>query len=307
MRTVFSGSMCLLFYFYITQNFDAGVPFKEMQQFVGHTDAILCVSAGDGFIFTGGDDRTAKQWDIETGKCIRTFVGHVGSINDVCIGAGYLFTASADYTAKKWEYARIAREDPFVNTEYQSMQPWNNEMSPRAKTPGAPSMRTSPGPMERRRLVGLLQSSGELGAEVTDLGTFGGDPQSAPYNKRSNETFGGTRGHIFSVKCVEVKNNLLYTGSLDETVREWDIERCQCLREFEIEAMMYGMCLYHDWVFTSSVGDRSEVPLMCPLNGPIPTSSYGGTGPRQLECGICPLARRCSSDLTLTLLPLLSS
>jgi len=116
--------------------------------------------------------------------------------------------------------------------------------------------------MERRRLVGLLQSSGELGAEVTDLGTFGGDPQSAPYNKRSNETFGGTRGHIFSVKCVEVKNNLLYTGSLDETVREWDIERCQCLREFEIEAMMYGMCLYHDWVFTSSVGDRSKAARM---------------------------------------------
>ena len=47
---------------------------------LGHSDYVNSVAfSPDGTqVLTGSDDNTAKLWDSETGKLVRTFAGHTG-------------------------------------------------------------------------------------------------------------------------------------------------------------------------------------------------------------------------------------
>ena len=163
---------------------------------------------------------------MENAECLRTFVGHTSTVEALCVTEeGSLFTGSSDYTAKRWPTMTI--------TEERSLKA--------ARRPG----------VQRRDLTDpALTEEGELG-------TYGGDPRDPPYDKRKPDTFGGTKGHIFTVKCVQVKDKYLYTGSMDETVREWDIESYECLREFCCEAMVYNLEICRDFLFVSAVGDAT--------------------------------------------------
>ncbi|XP_055899663.1 kinesin-like protein KIF21A isoform X3 [Biomphalaria glabrata] len=50
----------------------------------GHTKAVLSVFATDHLLFTGSKDRTAKTWDLGTGKELISFPGHPNNVLKVC-------------------------------------------------------------------------------------------------------------------------------------------------------------------------------------------------------------------------------
>ncbi|MBM3334520.1 protein kinase, partial [Candidatus Sumerlaeota bacterium] len=91
---------------------------KTMQ---GHTAPVRSVAFGGNgkFLATGSWDRTAKLWDLATGRDIRTFPssrsdeGHTAFVQSVALSPDgkYLATASQDKTAKVWmiETGRLYR------------------------------------------------------------------------------------------------------------------------------------------------------------------------------------------------------
>ena len=65
---------------------------------------------GNGPLFTGSWDRTARVWDTRTGKTIQTLEGHTGTVNAVCdLGDGQVLTGSTDNTARVWEHRHPAK------------------------------------------------------------------------------------------------------------------------------------------------------------------------------------------------------
>lgn len=75
----------------------------------GHFASIKCIDIdSEGTLLaTGSKDKTAKIWDINSGREIRSFVGHTHSISRVRFSndSKYLVTSSIDGTAKVWEVA----------------------------------------------------------------------------------------------------------------------------------------------------------------------------------------------------------
>lgn len=73
----------------------------------GHDQTVLAVacSPDSRYAASGSRDRTAKLWELATGREIRTFFGHEGSVNDLAFSADgqYLLTSSSDATARIWE------------------------------------------------------------------------------------------------------------------------------------------------------------------------------------------------------------
>lgn len=74
---------------------------------IGHIDKItsICFSPDGKFLLTGSNDKTAKLWDVITGKEIRTFKSHTNAVTSVCFSADgkFVFTSSKDSTARCWD------------------------------------------------------------------------------------------------------------------------------------------------------------------------------------------------------------
>ncbi len=87
-------------------------------------------SPGGGFIITGGDDGTARVWDLDSGQPFVSFAGHQGPISALAVNnAGTaVITASADGTAKVWS------TQPSASASFYSTRPTTCVASPYSPT-----------------------------------------------------------------------------------------------------------------------------------------------------------------------------
>ena len=78
-----------------------------MHTMKGHASRITSVAvSSDGcFAFSGSNDRTAKLWDLRTGRLVRDFVRHKLAITCVIVSPDgqWALTGSADGTLCQWE------------------------------------------------------------------------------------------------------------------------------------------------------------------------------------------------------------
>ncbi|GHN00173.1 hypothetical protein WSM22_16620 [Cytophagales bacterium WSM2-2] len=73
----------------------------------GHELAVVAVavSADSNYVVTGSRDKSAKLWDLNTGREVRSFLGHDFTVSTVDISRDgkYLLTGSNDETVRLWE------------------------------------------------------------------------------------------------------------------------------------------------------------------------------------------------------------
>src|SRR5437899_2150418 len=73
----------------------------------GHELAVIAVavSPDSNYVATGSRDKTAKLWELSTGREVRSFLGHEASVNGVDFSndGKYLITSSGDKTVRIWE------------------------------------------------------------------------------------------------------------------------------------------------------------------------------------------------------------
>jgi len=75
----------------------------------GHSGAVIVSEfSPDGkYIVTGGRDKTAKLWEVATGREMRTFLGHTATVRAICFSPDgkTIVTGSNDYKVKLWDIA----------------------------------------------------------------------------------------------------------------------------------------------------------------------------------------------------------
>lgn len=82
---------------------------QSMQTVVqrGHELAVLSVaiSPDSNYVATGSRDKSAKLWDLATGREVRSFLGHQFSVFDLAFSRDgkLLLTGNGDGTAKIWD------------------------------------------------------------------------------------------------------------------------------------------------------------------------------------------------------------
>jgi WD40 repeat protein/serine/threonine protein kinase len=77
--------------------------------FRGHRARVnsVCLSPDVRFALSGSDDGTLKQWDVASGKCLRTLKGHKGRVKSISLSHDGRIVASGseDGTLKVWDVA----------------------------------------------------------------------------------------------------------------------------------------------------------------------------------------------------------
>ncbi|KZV80739.1 WD40 repeat-like protein [Exidia glandulosa HHB12029] len=82
-------------------NVDAG---EEVQCLRGHTRAVRALQFDEAKLITGSMDCTLRVWDWRTGRCIRTLQGHSEGVVCLKFDSNVLASGSVDTTVKVWNF-----------------------------------------------------------------------------------------------------------------------------------------------------------------------------------------------------------
>jgi len=165
----------------------------------GHENSITSVafSPNGRDVLTGSLDKTARLWDVATGKELRRFEGHTAAVNSVAFspngrqvltGAGRIFGDSSDNTARLWD---VTTGNELRRFEGHTNAVWSVTFSPDGRQ--------------------VLTGSHDKTARLWDVTT-------------GNE-LRRFEGHTAAVNAVAFSpdGRQVLTGSGDNTARLWDV------------------------------------------------------------------------------------
>lgn len=201
---------------------------SPIKLFEGHADFVKCSCVYGKFLFTGSSDKHIRKWDLSTGECLQVLEGHTRGIDDMLIYNDVLISASNDGSIKVWKietgellgtlkghatsvYALCLREDTLYSASAdKTVKVWNLEKGWKNQkeefTLDHPDWVTSMIIKNKFLITGAKDEN----IRVWDLDNL----------KISSVII----GHYDAISCLaDYKKSLFYSGSLDSTVRQWDL------------------------------------------------------------------------------------
>jgi WD40 repeat protein len=79
----------------------------ECKMYQGHEGWIYCLEVFEGKLFSGGDDRTIKIWDIESTKMLEELNAHENGVTCLAFANHELFSGSYDHYIICWDMKEI--------------------------------------------------------------------------------------------------------------------------------------------------------------------------------------------------------
>lgn len=283
----------------------------SVKTFKGHTNGVMCVQFDDNMLASGSYDSTVKLWDIESGQEIRTLVGHQLGVRCLQFDDTLLISGSLDGTIKMWEIStgKLLRtltghgagvialhfEGKTIasGSQDKTISVWNFKDKSRSVLRGHTDWVNA----VRLDLASrtLFSASDDCTIRLWDLDT-----------KRCIRVFEGHVGQVQSViplpaefevgegedgagsaDCAAVDPNdperplpprYMLTGSLDATIRLWNVSTGQCIRTFfgHVEGI-WGLAA--DTLRVVSGANDRMVKVWDPRSGKCERTFTGHAGP----------------------------
>ena len=115
-------------------NFETGKP----RLFTGHSGWVYCLFIHENLLFSGGDDKVVRIWDIKTATCVEELRAHRNGVTSVCICGGKLYTGSFDHYIVEYDFVamleRISEKQEMRLCDVESRKVENMERNKSKKT-----------------------------------------------------------------------------------------------------------------------------------------------------------------------------
>ncbi|KAF4615217.1 hypothetical protein D9613_002803 [Agrocybe pediades] len=235
----------------------------ELQCMKGHTRAIRALQFDEAKLITGSMDCSIKVWDWRRGKCIRTLNGHSEGVVCLNFDDNVLASGSVDATIKVWNLRTggaftLRGHSDWVN----AVQLWDSNPGVRSSysdqsifdVPGSSSPRcTSASQIDPGKMLFSASDDGTIklwdltlrtcvrqftghGAQVQTIRLLLADEcdeenvESKQDNSKQSLTTGASADS--NALVPERKKPILISGSLDNTIKMWDIETAKPMKTY---------------------------------------------------------------------------
>ncbi|KAK6095290.1 hypothetical protein MT418_004733 [Batrachochytrium dendrobatidis] len=202
-RTIRDDSVLLL------ERLEADIPTNScMKTLVGHTDSVECVhfESPRALMVSGSADKTVRVWDLTTYGCAAVLTGHTGWIRAVQVRGTTVISGSSDHTLRQWKV------NGFHNLNHDSEH-----------ETGLPT--TSSKDLQLVRASSLRTSFDDH--ENRDDDDYDGSSRGGCHV----HTY---EGHTGGITSLMFDDKTLFSGSSDQTIRQWDIQTGKALKVFQV-------------------------------------------------------------------------
>ncbi|HEV2601123.1 MAG TPA: WD40 repeat domain-containing protein [Candidatus Babeliales bacterium] len=190
----------------------------------------VAISSDNKFIVTGSSDKTARIWDVETGRQLRVLTGHTSRITSVAISSDnkFIVTGSEDYTARIWD-VETGRQLRVLTGHTHSIQSVAISSDNKFIVTGAWDGTVLIWDVETGKQ--LSQIAARDPAVISSDGKFivaasSGSNSAAIWDIETGEQLRVFEGYIHSITSVAISSDdkFIVTGFADATVRILDVE-----------------------------------------------------------------------------------
>ncbi|EPS70349.1 hypothetical protein M569_04410, partial [Genlisea aurea] len=219
---------------------------KKSVPWIKHYDAVSCLSIdqNQGLLYSGSWDKTWKVWRISDSDCLESVQGHDDAVNSIVVAfCGLVFTGSADGTVKAWRRELVGKSTQHLLVETllkQDHSVTSLTVNPRAGALYAGSSDGLVSFWERRKhfmsLGGVLRGHKQAVLCLASAGKLvvsgSADKSICVWRRESrgdHTCVAVLAGHNGPIKCLttvkeeEEERWIVYSGSLDRSVKVWRI------------------------------------------------------------------------------------
>ncbi len=240
-----------------------------VRMFKGHTEMVRSVylSADGRWALSGSQDTTLRLWDVPSGRCVRTFEGHTGPVESVCLGKDGRWALSSggyDKTLRLWEVSSITEEPSLESPSALLSRVRGVEEVLSTQDRFADLVASARQTLHEGRYADTLA----LVREARNLAGYEKSPEAMSlWNAaglagvrlgfRSGWCVRTFEGHTKGVTSVSLSSDGRWalSGSLDGTIRLWEVSSGRCIRIFEgHKDCVFSVCLSTDgsWALSAS-------------------------------------------------------
>ena len=204
----------------------------------------IAFSPNGAFLAAGGHDGTAKIWNVQSGRLLRTLTGHQGWVNAIAFSpdSRTLASASEDGTVKLWDVVKsrmirsLARSAPIYSVAFSpdgkslaaagdTLPDGNAALMLWDLAKGDAANSTAQILEGHRAPVSQISFS----PDGKSLVSASGDATLRLWRTRDGALIQTLKGHDSAVLTAHFSpdGSTLFSGSADKTVRSWDIRSLQ--------------------------------------------------------------------------------
>ncbi|KAJ3322668.1 hypothetical protein HDV06_002882 [Boothiomyces sp. JEL0866] len=195
-----------------------------LKTFSEHLDFVKCVKVHDQKLYSCSTDKTIICWDLE-GNVLGKFIGHTRAVEDIAIHDGFLYSCSSDTTIKKWDLS-----------SYQELFNFNGHLT---SVYGLHVTEDSLWSVSGDKLaIGWDLETGNISAKFEHpdyvksiavlpnglVATGCRDENIRIWDPATEQVIHILSAHFDEVSSLKVCKGYLVSGSLDGTLRFWDLK-----------------------------------------------------------------------------------
>jgi WD40 repeat protein len=81
------------------------ISMDTIKRFTGHSGGVNCLFVQGQFLFSGSNDQSIIQWNINQGTIVRRFAGHTGNVLGIAVSndGKYLYSGGDDRTIRQFD------------------------------------------------------------------------------------------------------------------------------------------------------------------------------------------------------------